>query len=99
MSEQQTLMHDPNHAGLWPSVRIGSTVDVDDVAWRAARDTHQFVGTCRVCGNLLRPGRPYAVGRVLWYPATCIADACGNEIAAHGPRPAAAEKKTKGKPA
>lgn len=85
--EQQALMHDPSHAGLWPSVRIGHSTDVDDAAWRAAHDTHQFVGTCRACGNLLRPGRPYAVGPVLWYPATCIAEACGSELAGHGPRP------------
>lgn len=97
MGEQQALMHDPHKAGLWPSLRIGSTVDVDDTAWRTARDANQFVGTCRECGSLLRPGRPYTVGRVLWYPATCIAETCGNEIAGHGPRPAA--EKTKGRSA
>lgn len=84
---QQPLYHDKRVAGFWAAVRIGSTVDIDDTAWKTAQAAGTLVGTCRDCGHYLRPGEPYQVGRTWWYPATCTAVSCRYETAGHGPHP------------
>jgi len=77
--------------GLWRRV-LWNDGAVMDAAWRDAIDTRQFVGSCRQarCGGNLRPGTPYTVGQVVWYPARC--NACSAEPAAHGPKPVKAKK-------
>jgi hypothetical protein len=84
---QQPLYHDRRVAGFWATVRIGATVEIDDAEWKNAIARDELVGTCRACGNYLRPGAPYQVGRTWWYPATCTAEACRYETAGHGPHP------------
>lgn len=79
------------HGGIWS--RFLTAGVVDDAAWRHARETLQHVGTCRRCGDALRPETPYTVGPLVWYPAVCTSASCDHEMAAHGPRP---EKKSKG---
>lgn len=82
---QQPLYHDRRVAGFWAAVRVGTTADIDDQAWTDAYNNGALVGTCRECGQYLRPGVPYRIGPVKWYPATCAG--CHYETAAHGPRP------------
>lgn len=79
----------PGHGGIW--TRYLTAGYIDDAAWRHARETRQHVGTCKRCGQPLRPGRPYRVGPVTWYPAECISTVCDYETAAHGPRPVKAK--------
>lgn len=81
---------------IWASLCIGYDA-VSGLLWQQARDGGQHVGTCHrrlptglECGRPLRPGEPYEVGNVIWYPADCEA---GHETAAHGARP---EKSKKG---
>jgi hypothetical protein len=75
---------------IWPSLCIGHDT-VSDILWRQAIADGQPVGTCSrtsesgmACGRPLRPGEPYTVGQLVWYPASCAA---GHETAAHGARP------------
>jgi hypothetical protein len=81
---------------IWRSLCTGYDT-VSDILWRQAMTANQPVGTCGrlgatglACGQPLRPGEPYEVGNLWWYPADCAA---GHETAAHGARP---EKTTKG---
>lgn len=93
---QQPLYHDRRTAGFWATVRIGATVEIDDQAWAAALDRNELVGTCRKCGNYLRPETPYQTGATKWYPATCTRPGCRYETAGHGPRPEKHAKKQNG---
>lgn len=94
---QQPLIGRPGHRrNLWARVLDGYDTVVD-AAWRDAITASQYVGTCGhlgtsglTCGQPLRPGEPYEVGALTWYPAACAA---GHESSAHGPRP---EKTKKG---
>ncbi|AGL19516.1 hypothetical protein [Actinoplanes sp. N902-109] len=80
---------------IWASMCSGRD-EVIDADWRAAIAEHQPVGTCgkvtgrMACGQPLRPGMPYKVGGVTWYPAECPQ---GHETAAHGARPVKPKKK------
>jgi hypothetical protein len=96
MIRQQPLYHDRRVAGFWAAIRVGATVEIDDVAWKNALAKNELVGTCRECGHYLRPGQPYTIGRVKWYPATCEATACRYETAGHGPRPATPKQQNGG---
>lgn len=87
MSQQPLVTGNEHRGGLWSKV-LDADHNVVAAAWRHASDTHQHVGTCRRCGQQLRPGRPYDVGQVTWYPAECVSTVCDYETAAHGPRPA-----------
>lgn len=74
---------------LLPRVLDGAG-NVHDGAWRAAMAAYEPVGTCPRGGDhLLRPGEPYKLGPVWWYPAECRRQDCDYETAAHGARPAA----------
>lgn len=68
-----------SRGGLWQAVLISGAVS--GLLWDAARDGGQMVGTCG-CGGLLRPGVPYEVGRVVWFPGECVT--CGRETAGRG---------------
>lgn len=94
MIRQQPLYHDRRVAGFWAAVRIGNTVEIDGDAWTAALKNGDLVGTCRECGDYLRPGQPYNIGPVNWYPATCARPGCSYEVAGHGPRPIKPRKET-----
>jgi hypothetical protein len=77
--------------GLWRRL-LWDNGAVIDSAWREALAAGQFVGSCRQprCGGNLKPGHPYEVGHVVWYPARCTA--CDAEPSAPGPKPVKAKK-------
>lgn len=81
--------------GLWRQF-LWQDGAVIDSAWREAKATGRFVGSCRQprCGGNLKPGDPYMVGQLVWYPARC--NACGAEPSAPGPKPAAKTTKSRG---
>jgi hypothetical protein len=81
-TEQPALIHD-GKGGIWPRYRTGGRINA--APWHHALSAAELVGTCR-CGGYLKPGRPYAVDRILWYPATCLR--CGQDVANPGPTPA-----------
>lgn len=88
MATQQPLVDRPGHrGGLWHTV-LDNHDQVVDAAWKHATDTGQHVGTCRRCHQPLKPGTPYQVGRITWYPADCTSTTCDGHTAARGPRPA-----------
>jgi hypothetical protein len=92
MTQQDALF--PGRPGLWGRVLLPNG-DVHAAAWRDHITNHRHVGTCKACGTgRLKPLPSYKTGATEWFPAVCIA--CGNEVSAHGPRPA--EKKSKGRP-
>lgn len=81
MSEA-ALTHD-GKGGIWHRYLAGRAINA--APWHDAIARDQLVGTCKPCGGYLRPGKPYRIGLVDWFPATCVS--CRNEIAAAGPRP------------
>lgn len=88
------MSRQPLHV-IWPSLLDGG--HVIDAAWREAIAARQFVGTCTVavdggkeCGQPLRPGPPYPLGRTrTGYTAVC--SGCGHEYGAMGPSDAPAK--------
>lgn len=83
MAEQETLFggeprgegrppFNPADHGLWARYVDGDG-SVNHAAWLRARATREHVGTCRECGNPLRPEAPYdAGGGRTAYEATCV---------------------------
>ncbi|MFV2094846.1 hypothetical protein ACFHW1_05055 [Micromonospora sp. LOL_014] len=81
-TEQPALLHDGQTA-IWPRFRL-PTGRINAAPWHHALSAGELVGTCH-CGGYLKPGRPYQLGRVDWFPATC--HACGADTAHRGPLP------------
>lgn len=90
MTHQAALVHNPDKAGLWRRVLLTDGA-VNAAPWHDAIAQQQLVGTCKPCGGYLKPGLPYRVGLIDWFPAHCIGRGdnagCGGEMAAAGPRP------------
>lgn len=84
----------PDHrGGLWTKVKDGDGC-VHDGAWRTAMALLEHVGTCRRCGQPLKPREPERLPGGRWqYPAVCTGAGCDYDTAAHGPRPAKKETK------
>lgn len=80
-TEQPAIVHD-GRGGIW--TRYLAAGRINAAPWWHALSAGDLVGTC-VCGGWLKPGKPYAVGRTLWYPATCLQ--CGQDVANPGPTP------------
>lgn len=81
-TEQPALIHDGQTA-VWPRFRL-PTGRINAAPWWHAVAAGELVGTCR-CGGYLRPGKPYSVGPIDWFPTTC--HACGADEAHRGPTP------------
>lgn len=90
MTQQPLIGHQQHHGGFWSNVKDPDG-GVHDGAWRLAIQLHQHVGTCKECGQQLKPSEPDTGGRITFYPAICIG--CGHELVGRGPRP---EKPKKG---
>lgn len=86
MTSQQTLDgRPPADAGLWRTYVTDG--NIDHHAWMRACSQAGWVGTCRRCGDYLRPERPddRGAGRTD-YLARCRDPACGYELVAPGGR-------------
>lgn len=93
MSQQPITGLPADHrGGIWSRLLTADRA-VDAAAWRYHLETGQHVGKCghlttsgQVCGQPLKPGEPYKVGRRDFYPATCIRPVDPHEVVAYGPR-------------
>jgi len=84
---QAALIHVPGRGGIWPRYLLPGTRAINAAPWMHALAVGDLVGTCRKCGGYLKPGQPYRVDRVDWYPAICKTVGCRWEMAAAGPKP------------
>lgn len=85
-------MHQPGQGGIWKKFWLsGDTRAINAAPWMDALAQESLVGTCRSCGGYLKPAKPYRIGLIDWYPASCVGrgdtPACGTQTAAAGPRP------------
>ncbi|MFI2663714.1 hypothetical protein [Micromonospora carbonacea] len=91
MTHQAPLIPRTDGPDIWRRFRLDGSHRINAAPWEDARARGEPVGTCRnptagkACGGYLKPGKPYRVDRIDWYPTTC--GTCGNEAAARGPSP------------
>ncbi|MFI1195503.1 hypothetical protein ACH4T9_19910 [Micromonospora sp. NPDC020750] len=93
MTHQAPLIARLDGPDIWRRFRLAGSHRINAAPWMDALSRREHVGTCRTptgsgkaCGGNLKPGKPYRVDRVDWYPTVCAT--CGNEAAARGPAPA-----------
>jgi hypothetical protein len=87
--EQETLdaphaTFDPLAHGLWS--RVLDNGRVDHGLWLRTCAEGGFVGTCRICGDYVRPSHPAEVGTRTDYEYACRSTTCGQTYLSVGGR-------------
>lgn len=87
MTEGPTLIPTGRRC-IWRQYLAGGRINA--APWHSALSTGDLVGSCP-CGGYLKPGKPYQVDRIRWYPSTCTN--CGTDAADPGPAPRKKKRK------